>query len=210
MFDFRAAYLDAPEVGKPLPAVRISCPDGTLISSDRDEAVPLLSKFLDRPVQFKTVAPDRPSLEEYWPDIEGLAQREKVTEEPMPARTFFDSAVLHILTTATMDRLRRLFPEGRFEARRFRPNIVVEAVKGTEGFVEDGWIGKVLGIGREVRVRVTGPCPRCVMTTLPQGDLPQDGGILRTAAKQHGVNVGVYASVIRGGIIRRADQVRLA
>src|SRR5437762_9202415 len=73
MFDFRAAYLDAPEVGKPLPAVRISCPDGTLISSDRDEAVPLLSKFLDRPVQFKTVAPDRPSLEEYWPDIEGLA-----------------------------------------------------------------------------------------------------------------------------------------
>jgi uncharacterized protein len=210
MFDFRAAYLDAPEVGNPLPPVRIVCPDGTLISSDRDEAVPLLSKFLDRPVQFKTAAPERPSLEEYWPDIEGLAQREKVTDEPMPARTFFDSAVLHILTTATLDRLRQLFPEGRFEVRRFRPNIVVEAVEGAEGFVEDGWIGKVLGIGREVRVRVTGSCPRCVMTTLPQGDLPQDGGILRTAAKHHGVNVGVYASVTRGGMIRRGDQVRPA
>jgi hypothetical protein len=27
---------------------------------------------------------DKPSYEEYWPDIEGLAQREKVTDEVMP------------------------------------------------------------------------------------------------------------------------------
>ena len=36
------------------------------------------------------------------------------------------------------------------------------------------------------------------MTTLPQGDLPKDAGILRTAAQHNQANVGVYADVIAG------------
>jgi uncharacterized protein len=63
---------------------------------------------------------EKPSYEEYWPDIEGLAQREKVTDEAMPSKTFFDIAVIHIMTTSTIDRLRELYPEGRFEVRRFK------------------------------------------------------------------------------------------
>ena len=47
------------------------------------------------------------------------------------------------------------------------------------------------------------------MTTLAQGDLPKDSGILRTAAQHNGVNVGVYASVLRGGRVRRGDAIRL-
>jgi uncharacterized protein len=47
-----------------------------------------------------------------------------------------------------------------------------------------------------------------VMTTLAQGDLPKDPGILRTAAQHNQVNVGVYAAVGRGGTIRRGDPVR--
>jgi hypothetical protein len=39
------------------------------------------------------------------------------------------------------------------------------------------------------------------MTTLAQGDLPKDSGIFRTAAQHNQVNVGVYASVLRGGEI---------
>lgn len=99
----------------------------------------------------------------------------------MPPRTFFDLAVLPVLTTATANRLWELYPGGRFEVRRFRPNIVVQPATGDEGFVEDAWAGESLAIGDEVRIRVTGPCPRCVMTTLSQGDLPSDPGILRTA-----------------------------
>jgi MOSC domain-containing protein YiiM len=45
------------------------------------------------------------------------------------------------------------------------------------------------------------------MTTLPQGDLPRDRGILRTAARHNKVHVGVYAAVIQGGVIRRGDKV---
>jgi uncharacterized protein YegP (UPF0339 family) len=65
--------------------------------------------------------------------------------------------------------------------------------------VENDWIGSTIVIGDTVRLAITEPCPRCVMITLPQGDLPKDSGILRTAAQQNAVNVGVYASVINGG-----------
>jgi hypothetical protein len=47
------------------------------------------------------------------------------------------------------------------------------------------------------------------MTTLPQGDLPKDPGILRTAAQHNQANVGIYATVLRGGTIHRGDAVRL-
>ena len=123
--------------------------------------------------------------------------------------TFFDLAVVHLLTTATIDRLRALYPEGRFEVRRFRPNIVVSTGPEEQGFVENDWIGHTVAIGDQVRLAITGPCPRCVMITLPQGDLPKDPGILRTAAQHNAVNVGVYASVASGGTIRRGDPVTL-
>ena len=48
------------------------------------------------------------------------------------------------------------------------------------------------------------------MITLPQADIPKDSGILRTAAQHNGVNVGVYASVVNGGTIRRGDTVMVA
>jgi hypothetical protein len=41
-------------------------------------------------------------------------------------------------------------------------------------------------------------------------DLPKDSVILRTAAQHNAVNVGVYASVLRGGSIRRGNAVTLA
>jgi uncharacterized protein len=48
------------------------------------------------------------------------------------------------------------------------------------------------------------------MTTLSQGDLPKDPGILRTAAQDNSANVGVYADVVAEGTIRRGDLVALA
>jgi uncharacterized protein YcbX len=108
-----------------------------------------------------------------------------------------------------IDRLWELYPQERFEVRRFRPNIVVEPTSGAKNFLENGWIGHTCIIGDEIRMRVTDPCPRCVMTTLPQGDLPKDPGILRTAAQHNQAIVGVYADVLRGGTIRRGDPVRI-
>jgi len=209
LFDCRAAFVEVSSAGRGFPPVRITLPDGTALTSDQQGLDELLSKVLGREVTLRTPAPKTPSLEEYWPDMEGLAHRETVTDEPMPPETFFDLAAVHLLTTATIDRLRELYPHGRFEARRFRPNIVVQPTPGEKGFVEDAWIGRVLAIGETVRLSITGPCPRCVMTTLPQGDLPRDPGILRTAAQHNRANVGVYAAVLQGGTIRRGDPVRI-
>ncbi len=209
LFDFRAALAESPRGGEKIPPARITLPDGTTVTSEQGDLNQILSNVLGREVTLATTAPNTPSLEEYWPDMDGLAHRETVTEESMPAGTFFDLAVVHLLTTGTIDRLRELYPQGRFEVRRFRPNIVVEPASGEKNFVENAWIGHTLAIGDEVRLSITGPCPRCVMTTLPQGDLPRDPRILRTAAQHNQVNVGVYAAVLRGGTIRRGDPVRL-
>jgi uncharacterized protein YcbX len=211
LFDFRAALSDRPKTGPNAPPVRITLPDGTAVNSDQADVNQILSNVLKRDVTLDSISPDprTATAEEYWPDIGGLDHRDTVTEFGLPEGTFFDAAVVHLLTTATLDRLRELYPQGRFEARRFRPNMVVRTEHGEKDFVEDAWIGKTLAIGDAVRLSITGPCPRCVMTTLAQGDLPNDPGILRTPAQHHKANVGVYASVLQGGKVRRGDSVRL-
>jgi uncharacterized protein len=62
--------------------------------------------------------------------------------------------------------------------------------------------------------------PRCVTTTLPQGDLPADRDVLRTISAANAIDalqtgtpypcVGVYADVLAEGEIRCGDPVRLA
>ena len=222
LFHFRAEFVDSPQPGSKPPPVRITLPDGALVTSDQADISQILSRVLSRTVTFDAVNHrpqevatmiSRPGsiakAEEYWPDIEGLDHRDTVTDFALPEGTFFDTAVVHVLTTATLDRLRDAYPQGRFETQRFRPNIVVQTKNGEKDFVENAWIGKVLAVGDTVRLSITSPCPRCVMTTLPQGDLPKDVGILRAAAQHNKANVGVYASVLVGGKVRRGDSVSL-
>lgn len=212
LFDFRATFIKPPGLSANVPPVRVTLPDGTIATSQQSDLNQILSKALNRKVTLH--ATERGDVgpahaEEYWPDIEGLNYRDTVTDFGLPEGTFFDCATVHLLTTATLDRLRELYPKGRFEVRRFRPNIVVEPASGEKSFVENAWIGHTLAIGANVRLSITGPCSRCVMTTLPQGDLPRDSEILRAAAQHNEVNVGVYAAVVRGGTIRRGDSVRI-
>lgn len=208
LFEFGAALTNAAEAGT--QPVRITLPDGSVLESEQPEIHQVLSQALNREVTL-SAATDLPraTAEGYWPDIEGLAHRDTVTDFGLPEGTFFDCAVVHLLTTSTLDRLKMLYPQGRFEVRRFRPNIVVETGNGGTGFVENAWIGQVLAIGDEVRLSITRPCGRCVMTTLPQGDLPRDVGILRTAAQHNHASVGAYASVLQGGKIHSGDRVKL-
>jgi uncharacterized protein YcbX len=207
-FDFRAAYVEPPDAKKALPAIRLTLPDGTALTSEQPDVDGLLSSALGREVELTQVmAEQESSAEEYVPDIEGLEHRDSVTEWDLPEGTFFDLAVIHLLTTATIDRLRELYPKGRFEVRRFRPNIVVSTPD--RGFVENSWLDRTVIVGDAVRLRITRPCPRCVMTTLAQGDLPRDPGILRTAAQNNAANVGVYADILSGGAIHRGDSVTL-
>jgi uncharacterized protein len=208
LFDFRATVIEPARAAAKVPPVRIALPDGTVIS-DQGDLNQILSKALNREVTLGAAQRGAVNAEEYWPDMDGLDHRDTVTDFTLPEETFFDVAMVHLLTTATLDRLRELYPQGRFEVRRFRPNIVVQLGSSEKSFAENAWVGHTLAIGTAVRLKITSPCGRCVMTTLAQGDLPKDPGILRTAAQHNQVNVGVYAAVERGGTIHRGDPVRI-
>lgn len=209
MFSFRAAYLEPPGMHEGIPPIRIMMPDGTCAISSQSDLDALLSRALGHSVSLLSHPPTTSKLEEYWPDMENLAHRETVTEEAMPPNTFFDGATVHILTTATLNGLRAAYPQGSFEARRFRPNLVIAPPDKEHGFVENAWVGATLAIGTQVRLKVACATGRCVMTALAQGDLPKDLGILKAAVQANGANVGVYAAVERGGVIRAGDAVRL-
>jgi uncharacterized protein len=204
-FYYRAAYTAPPRVGSALPAVRVTMPDGTTATTDEagEEDLPkLLSEALGREVTLAAATAALPATAEEY-----VIATDEVAAFDLPSGTFFDAASVHLVTTATLDRLRSLYPEGRFEPRRFRPNIIVATGPDATGFVENDWVGHEIAIGEQVRLRVTMATGRCVMTTLPQGDLPKDSGILRTAAQHNNAQVGVYAEVISGGPVRRGDPV---
>lgn len=222
LFAFSATYEEEPRSETDPAVVRITTPDGTVISSGDADVGAKLSQALGREVRLnrrdrgqegilETTLPNpwTPQLEEYWPeDVEGLAYSGVVTDEVMPEGTFFDLAPVHLVTTATLKRLKEVYPGGDFNPRRFRPNLLVQT-DGEVRFIENDWVGKAVQIGDEVQLQIMRPCPRCVMTTLPQRDLPKDVGILRAAAQHNDANVGVYASVMRAGQVRKGDQVRV-
>ena len=196
------------------PLVSIELPDGTQVRSDAADVDARLSAAIRREVKLVSTPPKQATYDEY------NAQRDTASGEPLavgaPEGTFFDFASLHVLTTGTLAKLRELRPESRFELARFRPNILVDT--GDVAFHENDWLGHELAIGDEVRAYVTFPCPRCVMTTLAQGDVPADPEILKTATANTLMfpllakklpSVGVYATVVRGGTIKPGDAVRV-
>jgi uncharacterized protein YcbX len=147
LFDFRATFVEPPRSAAKVAPVRIVLPDGTTVTSDQRDLRQILSKALNRAVTFRAAQPGAVNAEEYWPDMDGLDHRDTVTDFTLPEGTFFDIAMVHLLTTATLDRLRELYPQGRFEVRRFRPNIVVQLASGEKGFAENAWVGHTLALG---------------------------------------------------------------
>jgi uncharacterized protein len=212
LFDYRATLVGVPIAGVKLPPACITLPDGATLDTERSDVSGTLSAALGREVRLEKIGAGqllKEASEEYWLDMEGLEHRDTVTDFNLPEGTFFDTGTVHILTTATLERLRELYPEGRFAVPRFRPNVVVKPTDGSNGFVENTWLGRTVSIGERVRLKIDMNCARCVMTTLAQRGLPKDPGILRTAAHHNQVNVGVYASVLQGGEIKSGDSIRL-
>lgn len=223
-----ATFVEPPQMDRELPPVRIVLPKGASVTSDSSDIDRVLSAHFRRDVTLARTAPEDFTIDQYHPDIEELDHRNTIVEEklgsaffaqaglasPVPVGSFFDLFPLSVLTTSTLEQLNQLRPQSRFDERRFRMNLIL----GTKdpGFVENLWIGRELAIGETARISVALPDPRCVMTTLAQGDLPNDTDVLRTLARHNKVQVGAagqfpcagaYAVVVRPGTIRRGDVV---
>jgi uncharacterized protein YcbX len=93
LFRFRAAFT-GPLNGEKLPPARITFPDGSTILTEDGDVSHLLSTVLGKPVRFLANAASPGTIEEYWPDIDGLARRDVITDEAMPPQTFFDVGIL--------------------------------------------------------------------------------------------------------------------
>jgi uncharacterized protein YcbX len=122
----------------------------------------------------------------------------------MPAGRFVDALPLLIVTTAALRAGAAAHPDGAWDVRRFRPNIVVD-VDGT-GWVEDGWCGRTVRIGDTV-VAPVAPCQRCTMVTRPQPGLERDLDVFTTLRREHGATFGVWTQVVQAGTIRAGDAV---
>jgi MOSC domain-containing protein len=226
---FQARYLEPPRPER-AAAVVITLPDGSSVQSDAADVNARLSAALGRAVtlwprqpttdraHYRRVPPESGDLLGEVRRIFGLDENDPlpaldqlppdVFEFVGPLGTYFDAFPLHLLTTTTLATLSALHPAGRFDRRRFRPNLLLQLDPAAAGCPEEAWCQRSLRIG-SLEVRVAMPVARCVMTSVGQDDLPADPGILRTIVKQNHSNTGVYAEVTRVGSVRLGDRVEI-
>lgn len=96
------------------------------------------------------------------------------------------------------------------DPRRFRMDLELE---GCAPFEEDSWQGRTIRVGAAV-VRVHEPIPRCVATTRDPATGDKDFDTLKRIAayrplieRPRGVPFGMYAEVVRPGVVRVGDPV---
>lgn len=235
LLGFRATFTTEPEPDAPLPPVDVLFPDGSTLNSDDERLHTALSSMLGREVRLSAEPVPGHEFEEVWPGIEGLAPQQFIDSTTVGhevdgevrsrmglgmmvgGASFFDLATLHVLTTSTLARLGELAPDATFDVRRYRPNVLVD--DAGEGFAEDDWVGHTLVLGAEgAAADVSMLCMRCIMTTLPQEDLPEDRATLRAIAEHHRRDIpglgtwacaGVYAGVSGTGGLGLGDTVEV-
>ena len=125
----------------------------------------------------------------------------------------FDEAPISVISLATINGIGREAGIGdALDRRRFRMNILLET-ESHETFLEDGWIGGMLMFGdRDAAgpaVHVTMPDLRCVMVNLDPDTVAKDARVMKTVARLNQNNAGVYATVVRTGVICVGDRVSL-
>jgi uncharacterized protein YcbX len=202
---------------------RITLPDGKTLSSTDPGVDEVLSGLLGQPVTLTGTPSDGATLDRAVPEAvlrDGIKAEVPATLIELgaaaPPGTFVDFAPLHLLTTATLDRIAELSPYRRVRLERYRPNVVIRT--DAVGFTENDWLGRDLRVGDDLVLRVIARTPRCAIPTLAHGDLPRDTEALRVVARHNRIRplpeadpepcAGVYAQVLHPGRIAAGDPVR--
>ncbi len=219
LFELRATYIEPPALGEPLPPIVITFPDGSARRSDDDGIDAALSSALGSPVRLVSGVHDHTMPYQATDDEGTVIDIETAGRIGRlgPDDRFHDLSALHLLTTSTLEELRRLEPAADFDERRFRPNLVLESA--VPGFAENDWAGRVLD-HEGLRIVVVRRTARCVMPTLAQEGLALDRVNLRAIARFNRVEsppsvgakpcAGVYATVEGTGVLRVGDVLRLS
>ena len=187
-------------------SVCVTLPDGPEVTAGEAGADATLSEWLNRRVRLVRADPDVQCR--YDAHVDPTDNDSSLFEAEGPMGTFRDSRhPAHLLTTASLRAAAEHHPDGQWEARRFRPNLLIDT--DGEGFVEDDWVGARVAVG-EVVFEIRKRCGRCMIPNRPQPGLGADVGIARSLARHHGLDLGVYAGIDRPGTVRVGDSVSLA
>lgn len=225
-----AARYDREPAGDEVPPVTMTLPDGSTLHSGDADVHERLSALTGRRVtlwprrpaddadHYRRGLPDNADLDMELREMFGRLPDEplpnfamlppELFEYTSPPGTYFDVTPAHLLTTASLRALAAHTPDARFDVRRFRPNLLIEPGAGVSGLVENDWCGRRVRAGSVV-FAVVMPTMRCVMPTLPTGDLPHQPAVLRTIVRHAEQNVGVYATVETPGEVAVGDAVEL-
>jgi uncharacterized protein len=211
LLEFRASYESSPTNAAP----------GRVFDAEEAGVSEAISAVIGQPLRLERAQPERREKTGIDPatvfgdvPVENLIPEHTAQTLPdyfeLMGGSFFEKAALHVLASGSVDHLRRLQPGAVIDQRRFRPNLYIETGAEWTDFVEDAWLGGTLAVGATLRIDDMQPALGCVTTTLAQGDLPRDLGVLRTSAKHHGGCVGVFGAVqAPGGLVRIGDSVSL-
>ncbi|MET0378416.1 MAG: MOSC N-terminal beta barrel domain-containing protein [Spongiibacteraceae bacterium] len=209
--------------------VDVLFPDGCLLGSDHSDIHARLSALTGRPSTLESLRPNsdldfyrrhKPDDHTWLSELKATFERE--AGEPLPnffddfpaaaaefvalPGTFFLVTPFHVVTTATLAHLKKLNPQADWDARRFRPNVVIETLPGAEGLLEQEWIGKKLALG-DASIDCAGTTPRCGAVTRAQRHFAFDKSILRTIVREADQNVGIYGTTVDAGELRVGDPV---
>jgi hypothetical protein len=202
-------------------------PDGTSHRAGGDEANSAVSSLLGRRVVLEALDRDapistferrieEPSFREVFgvedgdemPDLSTFSKDVRRQSLRFAARphTYFDFGVVHIVTTSSLRWIEQHFA-GAGDARRFRPNIVIDT--GTAASrIEQEWVGSMIVLG-QVKLRIAMPTIRCVMINQAADDMVEAPRLIRTLRQTANQLLGVYADVIVPGDLSVGDAVSL-
>ncbi|MBW2282610.1 MAG: MOSC domain-containing protein [Deltaproteobacteria bacterium] len=228
LLDCNARYLEGASLGD-APVPQLTLPDGATLRADEPDAAKRLSEALGLDV---TLWPRLPAsdLDHYRrAPLDPSRAREQIREmfarepdEPMPdlsqfppelmqfatmPGTYFDAYPMLVLTDRSLSTLAKASPDSKMDARRFRPNLLIESSEDAP-YPEFEWTGRRVRVGGAV-IRIESPAPRCRIPTLGFADLPKDPLIMRALVRETQGNLGSYASVEEAGMVRTGDPVEL-
>jgi uncharacterized protein YcbX len=146
--------------------------------------------------------PDGADLPVFGEELAGeVGRRHGAAVEMMQLRHgIFDDASLSVITRETVREIGRLAGQ-RPDARRFRPNVVLDLLKPA-AFQEEDWLGGVLSFGEGAdapAISVTQRDTRCSMVNLDPDSARPAPEMLKAVVRSNNNNAGIYGTVTRIG-----------
>ncbi|MGC8486389.1 MAG: MOSC domain-containing protein [Candidatus Baltobacteraceae bacterium] len=141
-------------------------------------------------------------LEDEATAVRAAAERGVLVRGEREAPHYFDDSPISLVLAPWLEDAQRICGRA-LDVRRFRPNLVADALAGVER--ESDLLGAELRVGARVRLRVTKAIRRCVTVTYDPESDAVDPGILRALAQEREATFGVYCEVLVPGTIVLGD-----